>query len=87
VALLARRLLIDLEDSVDDRFERVKDRGKLPALAGPGRFRLSEDLTDFALGVVKGAGELIDAHARAVREPDFGIWSTVTILCLLAAGT
>ena len=61
VALLAGRLLILFEDSVDDGLEGIKDGGQGPSLVGLG-FGVSEDLPYFASGVMKASRQFADAH-------------------------
>jgi hypothetical protein len=61
VALFAWRLLILLEDSVDDRLEGIKDRRQGPALILLG-FRMGEDRADLASRMMKAACQLADAH-------------------------
>src|SRR5512132_3044912 len=64
--LLGRGVLVVGQDLVNDRAERPQDRGG--ALVSPGvggRRGGSEDLTDLASGVMKGARDRSDGHAIA----------------------
>jgi hypothetical protein len=61
VALLAGRLLILFEDSVDDGLEGIDDRRQGAALIRFG-FGVGEDFPDLASGVMKASCQLTDAQ-------------------------
>ena len=61
VALLAWCGFVGADDLVDDRLERVDDRGQRSAPVGLG-LGLGEDIADLAPRVMKPAGQFADAH-------------------------
>lgn len=65
VALLAGRVLIRLEDGVDDGLEGIEHRWQGPSLVGFG-LGMGEDVADLASGVVKASRQLTDAQVFLV---------------------
>jgi hypothetical protein len=73
MALLARRVVVAAQDRVNDRLERIDDRGHGLALVLLG-LGLSQDLADFAPRMMKAAGQLANAHlVAAMRLANAGV--------------
>jgi hypothetical protein len=67
--LLARRLLVALEDRVNDRLEWIENRRRRPEPQVPLGFRRGEDLPDLTPRMVKQPGQRLDAQPVHKMRP------------------